>query len=67
MFPAITAPKPARYLSLQPAGAASAGVDPGPWVNLGACIGEAFKSRTTSRMPWVTPKPLARRWALTPN
>jgi geranylgeranyl diphosphate synthase type II len=31
------------FIAATCAGAASAGVDPGPWVNLGACIGEAFQ------------------------
>ena len=33
----------ALFIAATCAGAASAGVDPGPWVNLGACIGEAFQ------------------------
>jgi len=33
----------ALFIAATCAGAASAGVDPGPWMNLGACIGEAFQ------------------------
>jgi geranylgeranyl diphosphate synthase type II len=33
----------ALFIAATCAGAAAAGVDPGPWVNLGACIGEAFQ------------------------
>ena len=33
----------ALFIAATCAGAASAGVDPGPWVNLGASIGEAYQ------------------------
>ena len=42
-FHATTAPKLAHSSLLQPAQVQPLPADPGPWVNLGACIGEAFQ------------------------